>query len=545
MKNIFKAFWKRPIKLWEWGIYAGIIILVIFVFIFTKTQTPTPTHSKVSKSTNAKIHKSINPQISESFSSIKLIGQVHSNQFAMIHPRREGLLKDILVDVGDEIQIGQTLAFLFPQGVAGQSSSQIAKAKAQLIAAEQNLANTRGVASESISVSEKKLLQAQTQLDTTIEGGSLNERSQLQQDLDHAQSISDAAFQNTKKILYGDTGTIQNASALKGNFNNSLLENKIFNQYKSARQNRLDQASVQIQIRSLEILLSLAEELYQSASENSQNHLALQKNRQNVLAALDRLEKTLLRADQLSVSVKQATKGLDLTSSQSQKSISDAQNRVQVAQEAYQNVLAQSGHVRVTAPFDGVIVRRFAEIGHNVHPSKALFAVENVHTTLGQENPQEIHFGVPESWMKKIKITDEILISLPQDNKKFPAQITSIGASFDAMSRTAQAQAVLDTPQDWSHNTSIYVHLLDQENPVWSVPSTALKRKGSDFYLWIIQEDESLAHLIVQVLAEDGEYSDVKSELLTKDLNIIQTASSRFFRESKPFLAPQETENDQ
>jgi len=527
MKNFLKAFWKRPIKLWEGGIYAGIFILIFIIFKISEPPTPAQNHQITNASTE---YQTIQPQISEAFSSIKLIGKVHSNTFAMIHPRREGLIKDILVDVGDEIQVGQTLAFLFPPGVEGQSSSQIAKAKAELVAAEQALANATSVAQESIAVAQTQLTQAQTKLHNTVEGGNFSDRGQLQQDLDHAQSVADATFQNAKKILYGDTGTVQNASQIRGKFSNAKLETDIYNKYQAILQQRyLSNTEIIDQLRSLETLLRLSEELYQTSSENSQNHLALQKNRQNVLAALDRLERTLLQTDQLEISVDQASEGLNLATSQSNKSVEDAQNRVQIAHEAYQNVLSESGHVRVISPFTGIITRRLAEMGHSVHPSKALFEIEEVTTTLSQQSAQEIHFGVPESWLNQINLEDEVQVRMPHTQKSFSARITSLGTSFNAMSQTAQAQAVLTQEVFFPHNTRVYVQLQDQEHPVWSVPSTALKRKGADFYLWAINPDQSRTQIQVHVLAEDGEFSDIKSNDLTSESQIIKIASSRFF----------------
>jgi len=133
----------------------GIMVLVgLASWYFSSKGSPNNTFSKA-----------------KDFSSIKIPAKVKSNRFAIISPRRTGIIQDLLVDIGDEVYKGQTIGSMLPEGVEGQSSAAINEASARLQKARAELANSKGVAIDAVSVATKQWretnLQSQTQ--TTLE----------------------------------------------------------------------------------------------------------------------------------------------------------------------------------------------------------------------------------------------------------------------------------------------------------------------------------------------------------------------------------------
>jgi len=90
------------------------------------------------------------------------------NDVAGIFPRREALVKDILVDIGDSVTEGQTLAILFEPWVSGQAGSNIGLKSTMLNSSSRILSDTRKVADARISEFDSKILEKETLISETL-----------------------------------------------------------------------------------------------------------------------------------------------------------------------------------------------------------------------------------------------------------------------------------------------------------------------------------------------------------------------------------------
>ena len=563
MKDFLK---NKPITLWETGVY--ILIVLAGLAIISWINQPDKAMSAFTK--NEKAYETIHPRISKSFSTQKLIGKVSSNNFAVIHPRREGIIKDILVDVGDGVKAGQTIAYLFPPGVKGEGASQIAKAKAQLLSSQEELRNAKAVAGESVGVEEKKLSQTQTSLENVIGGGE-NTRSQIVQNYDQAEMTILQALLNVEWILFGVGNVTRSVNSIVGSFNNQLQESKVFNLFEETDRSKKRFAELNVEakqkklygfLNQVEELLNETEILYRNADEGREHgsyliekHMKeIQDLQTKILKAQEMIDDILLTVDQLEVETETAQKSLSLAESQANKSIDIAYNEVEIAQAAYQNALVKNGHVQITSPFSGKISTKFVEVGHMVHPSKALFEIMEENTTLGQVADLEVEFGIPEEFFESVNVGDKVEITLPMLKARSPirdsqglrrdlafnATINRKSTQIDGASNTAIVHAILDEGESSSfrlhHNSNVYVHIQDTKNPVYGIPSYSIKKRRNQNFVFIKEVEgktESFHKVEVQILAEDGEFSDVRSEELSLESNVVVNPSVRLFREVK------------
>ncbi len=548
MKSFFIGFIQNSLVK-EIGLYVFVAAGVAFGLLYFK---PLEAISSLPQKVEKK-YETIHPEISPSFSTIKLIGRVNSNSFATIQPRREGLLKDILVDVGDRVRVGQTLASLFPPGVEGEGSSQIAKARAELVAAREELANAERVAAGTVEVSAKNLNETETMLRTTAQGGSVSDRSKLEQGFDNAETVAIQSMQNIQRILFGDDLSARSTATIVGNFNNTILKSDVFHEYQEVArlEKQLSDQSKEGRrkylpkhLNQMNQLLDQMEALYRtenasgihSETQISEHIQMIQENQSMILAAKDRLEDVQLEIDQLKTSVQTAEKDLSLSQSEAQLEVDAARNEVQVALAMYQEELSRSGHVTIISPFNGIITNRFFDVGQMVKPDDALFEITEIKTSLGQVSGKEVIFGLPEEWLAQMELGKKVEVILPTVQKKLPATISRRGQSVDAMSRTVSVHAVFDDQsQSIPHNTNVFVLLTNTEYPVFSVPSTSIKRKGNENFLWVLDEKENARHMLVQILAEDGEKSDIRAEGLQMDSKVISNPSASLWNMSTPW----------
>ena len=108
-------------------------------------------------------------KISNDFNSLTIFWKIISNEIANIYPRRQWIIKDILVDIWDEIYEWQTLAILLPPWVEGQSSSSIREKRAKVKLAQDEYNNSKLISSDSINLSENMLITIGSSTDAWVE----------------------------------------------------------------------------------------------------------------------------------------------------------------------------------------------------------------------------------------------------------------------------------------------------------------------------------------------------------------------------------------
>ena len=534
----------HKLGLFKYGaIFLTLLATGFFIYLLN------PEIEKTSFVKKEKIYETISPKISESFSTQKFIGKVYSNKFAMIHPRREGIIKDILVDIGDVVKVGQTIAYLFPPGVEGEGETQIAQAKAQLLSAQEELQNAKMVAGDSVGVAEKKLFQTQTDLENIV-GGNPDTRSQMVQNQDQAEVMGLQVIRNLDWILFGDTKASRTVNSLIGDFKNKKQESIVFKNFQAVGlskkayegAHREEKPSLLYKLLDqTESLLIQVEILYQGASINrrqsadqiEKNTKSIQDLRTQVLGAKELIDKIFLTVDTLSGGVETAQETLSLTSSQAQESIDAASNKLEIARAAYRNVLVKNGHVQITSPFSGEISTKFIEVGHIAQPGTALFEIMEVDTSLAEKAPIEIKVGIPEAFIHSINVGEKVTVHLPLKlGMSLPAIVSRKSAQIDTLSNTAMISVTLeDMPESLSHNSNVYVLIQDQGNPIYEIPSSSIKKQRNKNFIFL-KNTEGYEKREIQILAEDGEYSDVKGDI-DLEMHIIKNPSVNLFQQVK------------
>lgn len=522
---MWKLLKTKPLLLWEKSIYGGLILGLVGAYFWRTFQ---PSQAVVPMTIGQPEYETVMPNISESFASQKFIGRVVSHSFAMIHPRREGIVRDILVDTGDTVSAGQIVAYLFPSGVEGQSASVISRAAAELQSAQEALATVRSVSTEIVEMAQKNV--------DILQVSDVGERSKLEQQYDNARTVMTQEVQNLRRIFIGNDRRTEYVSQILGDFGNTLLSQKVFNKFKEVErllETEVPDTEVSPTFSRIEELLSQTEQLYRSAKPSSQMSAevieqrirGIQAGQTKILAAEASLDNALL-------TLQTANQNVNLVSSQAENSLTSAKSRVDMARAAYQNVLSGSGNIQVISPFSGTIVSRGVDVGEMVKPDQMMFEILGAQTSLGQESSDEVQFDVSEEFLSGIQEGDTVQVNIPEKEESFSATVTRKSAALDSKSNMAQIHAEIEDGT-LPHNMRVMVLLTQDESPVLSVPSSVLKRRGNENFLWVVIDGKPY-HVSVEILAEDGEMSDIVAPLLTLQSHIIAEPSVRLWRVSKP-----------
>lgn len=120
--------------------------------------------------------------------------------------------------------------------------------------------------------------------------------------------------------------------------------------------------------------------------------------------------------------------------------LASTEHNVQIIQADQNRVRTMFNYTRVTAPFDGVITRRYAEIGAMVQAGTSSQTNVMPIVRLSQDTMLRLQLPVPESVVAKVKVGFPIRINIPSLNRSIDTRITRFTGQLATSTRTMEAQ---------------------------------------------------------------------------------------------------------
>ncbi len=115
-------------------------------------------------------------------------------------------------------------------------------------------------------------------------------------------------------------------------------------------------------------------------------------------------------------------------------------NNAQTARDQLRAIEVELDKTRITAPFDGVVARRYIRLGQKVAVNDRMFWVT-------ETSPINVRFTLPQEFVGKIKVGDPVrLFSQDDPNHKYAAKVTLLSPVVDPASGTIDVQARVAEP---------------------------------------------------------------------------------------------------
>ena len=185
MQGVFLVVINQKMKKIIWGAIVSVVLLASVVgygYISSDDIWVERVSSMSTESNTQKTYEHIFPE--QVTKNDFFQGMFIQNDVAGIYPRREALVKDILVDIGDTVKEGQTLAVLFEPGVSGQAGSNIGLKSTMLNSSSKILADTKNISNARILEYDAKIQEAQANIkekESILEQTKLNLDSKISQ----------------------------------------------------------------------------------------------------------------------------------------------------------------------------------------------------------------------------------------------------------------------------------------------------------------------------------------------------------------------------
>jgi RND family efflux transporter MFP subunit len=213
-----------------------------------------------------------------------------------------------------------------------------------------------------------------------------------------------------------------------------------------------------------------------------------------LLAELD-VREIQARRDQAAAAHEQAERDLKrFHTLLEQKVITQAEfdstlSRQRIAAAAVAEAETLLGYARITAPFDGLVVRKLSDVGDLAAPGKPLLELE-------QPTALRLEADVPEALIGHLLPGAKLPVRIPALSREAEATVTEIAPAADPGSRTVLVK--LDLPPLEGLRSGLFgrVAIPAGEEERLEVPPSALVRRGQMEIVFVVEEGHARLRLV-------------------------------------------------
>ena len=554
---------------------AGAVLLLVAITVAARGPSVPPQIVVTGEDGGEEQLRTVRPVLISGTASTVILGTVFSNEIANVYPRREGIVEDIYVDIGDTVAKNQVVALLLPPGVEGQGAAMIAEKRAMQAQAQTELDTSAAVRDRAVLGAEQMIAEKQAELDAAYreQKGMFQEMQRLHENV--GQSLEQmlvavrGARQLMEQIIIGSNsrgGAVLREYNIMDQLGLLSFQTRydLINAFTvlNARENGFVTADTQARADLADSLIAAADDAIIKATAlltatptvsvmetgrftygeltdmmnmilemQGMVYMAKEKweDAENMFLELTKSEPALFEAWRsgrspdtaesndvlmLKAQVQSAERELGVVASEQTQMVEQARAMLGVAGAAVQVEIADSGHREIRSPFAGVVSKRFLRVGEQVMSSMPAFELVGVQTTLAKKAKAEIEFGLPEDLIGAVETGDELTFVLAADESApYRAVVTRISAQVDSESRTVTARARVEDGVSVPSNASVRVYIARTALPVYRLPSYAVKREGGTNVLWIRGSGEHPVRVTVEVQSEDGEFAEITGDL--------------------------------
>lgn len=219
----------------------------------------------------------------------------------------------------------------------------------------------------------------------------------------------------------------------------------------------------------------------------------------DLLARLD-VQEIQAKVDQARAMLDQAKRDFDrqkqliASNATTRQEFDAAEARVKIGTGAVSEAETMLGYAKVTAPFDGVVTRKLADVGDLAMPGKPLLEIEA---------PTSLRFeaDLPEAILDRVKLGEKMPVRLA---KVIEGTVSEISPVADPVSRTFLVK--LDLPATEGLRTGQFgrVSVPVAETKLLLVPQSAVLKRGQMEIVFVAKDGKAALRLVKTGKVLDG-----------------------------------------
>ncbi len=455
--------------------------------------------------------------------SITANGTVKAYQSINLSPKTAGIIKTLLVKEGDRVKQGEVVAVMDDSNLRGQlvqyqgqllqqqanlqrlqagnRPQDIAKAEAQLAEAKANLQQLQaGNRPQDIAKAEAQLAEAKANLQQLQAGNRPQEIAQATAKLQQVQA--------TLKQREGDWQRYQQL------YKSGAISGQILEQKRADRDVAQNQVVEAQQVLALQKAGTRPEQIAQAQAKVAQQAEAL-----SLIKAGARKEEIA----QAKAKVEQQVQAVAVLKAGTRKEeIDQAIAQVQAAQGSLKTIQNQIEETKVLAPFDGIVLEKYADVGAFVSPSMAGGGGASASSSsilMLTSVRQQVVVNLSESQIAKVKLGQSVAIKADAfPGEKFTGKVEQIApqAKVTQNVTSVEVRVSIDsataTKLAAGMNVEADFAVGQLENAIF-VPNAAVVKQAEGAGVYVLGEGNKSVFRQIQTGVTVGKQTEVKSGL--------------------------------
>lgn len=204
-----------------------------------------------------------------------------------------------------------------------------------------------------------------------------------------------------------------------------------------------------------------------------------------------------------------------------------AKSQLAVAQSKLAHDQALYDYSKITAPFDGVVTQRYANLGTLVQAGTSSSTQATPLVKLSEEDLFRLVIPVPESYVKYVRIGDPVNVRVPSLNRNFPGKIARFSVDVGDATRTMHTEVDVPNPKG-ELIPGVYAEAtlaLDRRGDALCVPLQAVNQEGDRASVLIVDRNDKIQHRQISLGIQTENYAEVLSGLASGDRVVISDRS--------------------
>jgi RND family efflux transporter MFP subunit len=166
-----------------------------------------------------------------------------------------------------------------------------------------------------------------------------------------------------------------------------------------------------------------------------------------------------------------------------------AQARQRVAKGAAAEAKAMMSYVEVVAPFDGVVTKKWADVGDLAAPGKPLIAIED-------PSALQLEADVPQAIASHVQRGARLAARVDGVGGELTGTVSEIAPTFDSVSRTLRVKVDLSEQPGLSSGQFARLVVPVGESNSLRVPVSAVVQRGQLEIVFVVANQHAQLHLV-------------------------------------------------
>lgn len=210
--------------------------------------------------------------------------------------------------------------------------------------------------------------------------------------------------------------------------------------------------------------------------------------------------------------------------------LAEAQSRLTMAKATQDRYASLQAYSRITAPFSGVVTKRYADTGSLIQAGTASDTQAMPVVRLVEWSRLRLVVPVPESAVPDLQLGQAIDVVVPALGRTFKGKVARFADELNEETRTMHTEIDVENP-DGTLVEGMYAEttlVLHQKDNVLTVPIQAVKRTGTDGSVFVVDNSGTVGERSIKLGVDSGARIEVLSgvsdgdQVIVGNLNAVQ-----------------------